>query len=102
MQGDPVEDPETATTVRVRNGEVLLSDGPFAETKEIVAGYDLLEAPDLDTAIDYASRHPVAAIGSLEVRAGLGRLLRTAASGRRSRAAPTGSTTCSCTCRSRT
>jgi hypothetical protein len=68
LQGGPVEDPETATTVRVRDGETLLSDGPFAETKEIVAGYDLLEAPDLETAIEYASRHPVAVIGALEVR----------------------------------
>lgn len=68
VQGEPVEEPETATTVRVRDGETLLSDGPFAETKEIVAGYDLLEAPDLPTAVDYASRHPVAAIGALEVR----------------------------------
>ncbi|GAA2753613.1 YciI family protein [Amnibacterium kyonggiense] len=68
VQGAPVEDPEAATTVRVREGEVLLSDGPFAETKEVVAGYDLLEAPDLATAVDYATRHPVAAIGALEVR----------------------------------
>lgn len=68
LQGDPVDEPGTATTVRVRDGEVLLSDGPFAETKEIVAGYDLLEAPDLDTLVDYAGRHPVAAIGALEIR----------------------------------
>ena len=68
VQGRPVEDPDTATTVRVRDDEVLLSDGPFAETKEIVAGYDLLEAPDLETVIDYAGRHPVATIGSLELR----------------------------------
>jgi hypothetical protein len=67
-EGRPVDEPATATTVRVRDGEVLLSDGPFAETKEIVAGYDLLEAPDLDTAVDYASRHPVARIGALEIR----------------------------------
>lgn len=68
LDGSPLEDPSTATTVRVRDGEVLLTDGPFAETKEIVAGYDRLEAPDLETAIDYAGRHPVAAIGALEVR----------------------------------
>jgi hypothetical protein len=68
IQGEPVEDPDTATTVRVRNGETLLSDGPFAEVKEIVAGYDLLEAPDLETVIDYAGRHPVAAIGAMEIR----------------------------------
>ena len=68
LDGGPLEDPSTATTVRVRDGEVLLADGPFAETKEIVAGYDRLEAPDLATAVDFATRHPVAAIGALEVR----------------------------------
>ena len=68
IDGRPLEDPSTATTVRVRDGAVLLSDGPFAETKEIVAGYDLLEAPDLEAAVGYAGRHPVAAIGALEVR----------------------------------
>ena len=68
LAGGPLEDPSTATTVRVRDGEVLLTDGPFAETKEIVAGYDRLEAPDLATAVDFATRHPVAAIGAVEVR----------------------------------
>lgn len=68
VQGAPVEEPGTATTVRVREGQVLLSDGPFAETKEVIAGYDLLEAPDLETAVEYAGRHPVARIGALEVR----------------------------------
>ena len=68
VEGRPLEEPSTATTVRVRDGSVLISDGPFVETKEIVAGYDLLEAPDLEAAIDYASRHPVAAFGALELR----------------------------------
>jgi hypothetical protein len=68
LQGSPVEDPDAATTVRVRNGETLVSDGPFAETKEYIAGYDLLEADDLEQAVDFASRHPVAAFGALEVR----------------------------------
>jgi hypothetical protein len=68
IDGRPLEDPSTATTVRVRGGSVLISDGPFVETKEIVAGYDLLEEPDLEAAIDYASRHPVAAFGALELR----------------------------------
>ena len=68
LAGDPLEAPVAATTVRVRGDEVLLSDGPFAEAKEIVVGYDLLEAPDLATAVEYAGRHPVAAIGALEVR----------------------------------
>ena len=59
---------EDATTVRVREEEVLLSDGPFAETKEWIAGYDIIECEDLDEAIEVASRHPVARFGSIEVR----------------------------------
>ena len=61
----PVSD---ATTVRVRGDEVLLSDGPFAETKEQVGGYDLIECADLDEAIEMASKHPVARFGTIEVR----------------------------------
>jgi hypothetical protein len=61
----PVSD---ATTVRVRDGELLISDGPFAETKEHVAGYDLLECQDLDEALEVAAKHPVARFGTLEVR----------------------------------
>jgi hypothetical protein len=61
----PVED---ATTVRVRDGNLLVTDGPFAETKEWIAGYDLLECANLDEAIDYASRHPMARRGRLEIR----------------------------------
>ncbi|MFD4505882.1 YciI family protein [Streptomyces sp. NPDC058457] len=58
-----------ATTVRVQGAEVLLSDGPFAETKEYVAGFDVVEVADLDEAIALASRHPAAlAGGSVEVR----------------------------------
>lgn len=57
-----------ATTVRVRDDAVLLSDGPFAETKEQVAGYDLIECADLDEAIEVASRHPAAKFGTIEVR----------------------------------
>lgn len=68
LEGDPLEDVATATTVRVRDGGTLLTDGPFTETKEIVVGYDLLQAPDLGTVVDYASRHPVATIGALELR----------------------------------
>ena len=59
---------EDATTVRVREEEVLLSDGPFAETKEQIAGYDIIECENLDEAIEVASRHPVARFGSIEVR----------------------------------
>ncbi|MFF3871669.1 YciI family protein [Streptomyces sp. NPDC001984] len=62
----PVSD---ATTVRVQGDEVLLSDGPFAESKEYVAGIDIVEVADLDEAISLASRHPAAlAGGSVEVR----------------------------------
>jgi hypothetical protein len=61
----PVSD---ATTVHVRGGEVLLSDGPFAETKEQIGGFDLLECEDLDEAIEVASKHPGAKFGTIEVR----------------------------------
>jgi hypothetical protein len=61
----PVSD---ATTVQVRGGEVLLSDGPFAETKEQIGGFDLLECEDLDEAIEVASKHPGAKFGTIEVR----------------------------------
>ncbi len=59
---------EDATTVRVREEEVLLSDGPFAETKEWIAGYDIVECEDLDEAIEVASRHPMAKAGTIEIR----------------------------------
>jgi hypothetical protein len=61
----PVSD---ATTVRVSEGEVVLSDGPFAETKEQMLGFDVLECADLDEAIEVAARHPMARIGTIEVR----------------------------------
>ncbi len=57
-----------ATTVRVRNGEVLATDGPFAETKEQIAGYFLVDCKDLDEAIEVAARIPGARDGSVEVR----------------------------------
>jgi len=58
----------TATTVRVRNGKVSVTDGPFAETKEALAGFYLLEARDLNEALRLASRIPPAQVGSIEVR----------------------------------
>jgi len=61
----PVED---ATLVRVRGGEVIVTDGPFAETKEWIAGFDILECADLDEAIEVASKHPMARFGRLELR----------------------------------
>jgi hypothetical protein len=54
--------------VRVRDGEALVSDGPFAETKEQILGYDLIECGDLDQAIEVAVKHPVARFGTIEVR----------------------------------
>ena len=60
--------PSAATTIRVRDGELLVSDGPFAETKEVIVGYDLLECADLDEAIEVARAHPMAREGRLELR----------------------------------
>jgi hypothetical protein len=59
---------DVATTVRVRGGERELVDGPFAVTKEVLAGYYLLDCPDLDVALDVAARLPMAEYGSVEVR----------------------------------
>ncbi|MGZ4350809.1 MAG: YciI family protein, partial [Solirubrobacteraceae bacterium] len=59
VEGNRLGELATATTVRVREGEVVLADGPFAETKEFIAGYDILECADLDEAIEVAGRHPV-------------------------------------------
>jgi hypothetical protein len=61
----PVRD---STTVRRRDGEVLVADGPFAETKEQIGGFDILECADLDEAIEVASKHPAAEFGTLELR----------------------------------
>ena len=66
--GDPLESVTTATTVRVREGKTLTTDGPFAETKEQLGGYYLVEAKDLDEAIALAARVPGARFGSIEVR----------------------------------
>jgi len=64
----PLQPVATATTVRVRDGEVLTTDGPFAETKEQLVGFFVLECADLDEATELASRIPAAAVGSIEVR----------------------------------
>jgi len=58
----------TATTVRVRNGKVSVTDGPFAETKEFLAGFYMIEARDLNEAIQLAAKIPPAQVGSIEVR----------------------------------
>ncbi|MFJ2262894.1 SgcJ/EcaC family oxidoreductase [Streptomyces sp. NPDC087844] len=69
LHGHRLRPPADAVTVRVRDGEVLRTDGPFAETKEYVAGYDILECDSLEEALEAAARHPVATIGAMEVRA---------------------------------
>jgi hypothetical protein len=66
--GERVRPASDATTVRVRNGEVLTTDGPFAETKEQMGGYFVLDCKDLDEAIEVASKLPAAKGGSIEVR----------------------------------
>jgi hypothetical protein len=66
--GDGLQPTTTATTVRVRDGKTLTTDGPFAETREQLGGYYLVEAKDLDTAIAIAARIPGAKAGSIEVR----------------------------------
>jgi hypothetical protein len=58
----------TATTVRMRNGQVITTDGPFAETKEQLGGFFLIDAPDLDEAIRVAAKIPAARLGSIEIR----------------------------------
>jgi len=60
--------PSDATTVRVRDHQVLLTDGPFAETKEQVGGFCLIDCADLDEAIEIASKHPAAGYGTIEIR----------------------------------
>jgi hypothetical protein len=66
--GEALQGTQTATTVRVRNGETLTTDGPFAETKEALGGFYLVEAKDLDEAIKIASMIPGAQRGSIEIR----------------------------------
>ncbi|BEP13586.1 YciI family protein [Acidothermaceae bacterium B102] len=68
VMGQRTRPASLATTVRKRNGEVLVTDGPFAETKEWIAGFDILDCADLDEAIEIASKHPVALVGALELR----------------------------------
>ena len=68
LLGRELDLPETAATVRVRDGETLVTDGPFAETKEFIAGFDLLECANLDEAIEVAAKCPVSWFQALEVR----------------------------------
>jgi hypothetical protein len=66
--GDALHPADSATTVRVREGDTQVTDGPFAETKETLGGYYVIDVPDLDTALKYAARMPNIAYGSVEVR----------------------------------
>lgn len=68
LDGAPLEPTSTATTLRVRNGKLTVTDGPFAETKEQLAGFYMLDARDLNEAIQLASKIPPARYGSIEVR----------------------------------
>jgi hypothetical protein len=67
-EGDPLQPPVTATTVRVQDGETLTTDGPFAETKEWLAGYYILDCKDLDEASEMAAKIPAAKHGAIEIR----------------------------------
>lgn len=68
LAGDALKGVDTATTIRVREGQTLHTDGPFAETKEQLGGYYLLECKDLDEALHWAAKIPSAKTGSIEVR----------------------------------
>jgi len=66
--GDPLQGPETATTVRLKEGKRRVQDGPFADAKEQLGGFTILELPSLDAALEWAARCPAASIGAVEVR----------------------------------
>jgi len=68
VAANPLHPVTTATSVRVRNGKSLVTDGPFAETREYLGGYFLIEAKDLDEAISIAARIPGARVGTVEIR----------------------------------
>ena len=68
VAGDPLEAPETGTTVRIKDGKRAVQDGPFADTKEQLGGFTILEAPSLDAALEWAARCPAASYGAVEVR----------------------------------
>jgi hypothetical protein len=68
VDGNPLQPTQTATSVQVRNGERLVTDGPFAETKEQLGGYYIVEAETIDEAIEWAAKIPSARLGTIEVR----------------------------------
>jgi hypothetical protein len=68
LTGDQLAPPRRARSVRVRDGKKMVTDGPFAETKEAVGGFDLLECDSLEEAVEIAASHPIAQMGTIEVR----------------------------------
>jgi hypothetical protein len=68
VTGDQLAPPRRARTVRVRGGKTMVTDGPFAETKEAVGGFDIIECGSLDEAVEIAAGHPIAQMGTIEVR----------------------------------
>lgn len=68
VAGDPLEVPETATTVQLKEGKRRVQDGPYADTKEQLGGFTILELPSLDAALEWAARCPAASAGAVEVR----------------------------------
>jgi hypothetical protein len=68
VNGDGLQGPRTATTVRIRDGKRVVQDGPFADAKEQLGGYFVIEVPDLDSALEWAARAPSASVASVEVR----------------------------------
>ena len=68
LGGDPLEAPETGTTVRIKEGKRRVQDGPFADTKEQLGGFIIMDLPSIDAALDWAARCPAASAGVVEVR----------------------------------
>jgi hypothetical protein len=68
VTGDQLAPPRRARSVRVRDGKAIVTDGPFAETKEAVGGFDIIECGSLDEAVEIAAGHPIAQMGTIEVR----------------------------------
>jgi len=66
--GEALQPSTTATSVRVRDGQRVVTDGPFAETREVLGGFYLIDVPDLDAAIEWAERCPGAKVGTMEIR----------------------------------
>jgi hypothetical protein len=68
LTGDQLAPPRRARTVRIRGGKKMVTDGPFVETKEAIGGFDLLECGSLEEAVEIAASHPLAEVGTIEVR----------------------------------